>query len=359
MNTFVLVKRFLFILITLTTLITNAQIVTSKIPFKNTLLFSNNNNQNLELLTDEGYFKYDFKKGVFKSSPLYGIKNLNNHTISNETFLITEVLGKTYFLLNGGGELYSLFNQTIKREDYSFAHKNQFNGHLFNINNRIFYYGGYGYFRSKDFFIFFNEPTSDWQILIHDNEIIPKGRINALFQTYENKVFIAGGIHANGKDKNTELNDVFSFDFRDKTLKTIGNLNSKIQNTDFKWFTPSHLNFSLFINKENELVSVDFRNNKFEIYSDLEFSLLNNKSPLTIVGDSLYYITKFETSKYLNRVALKNLSYYKKEQGVLFEKTESNNNLSFIIFAISVFMFWVFYKIFKYVDDRKKNTFFK
>jgi hypothetical protein len=354
-----MVKRFLVILFTISALITNAQIVTSKIPFKNTLLFSDYSNQSLELLTDEGYFRYDFKKGVFNSKPLYGFKHINNHTLTNETFLITKALGKTYFLLNGGGELYSIFNDTIKREDYSFAHKNQFNGQFFNIKNLIYYYGGYGYYRSKDFFIYFNEPTSDWQILIHDNKKIPRGRTNALFQTFEDKIYIAGGKHASGKNNNTELNDVFSFDFKDKTFNVLGNLNSKIQKTDFKWFTPSHLNFSLFINNKNELVSVEIRNNKYEIYDGLDYSLKNNKSPLTILGDSLYYITKFENSKYLNRIALKKLVNYKKEQGFLFEKTGTNNYLNFIFLTIGVFVLWVFFKIFKYVDNKKENTFFR
>lgn len=354
-----MVKRFLVILFTISALITNAQIVTSKIPFKNTLLFSDYSNQSLELLTDEGYFRYDFKKGVFNSKPLYGFKHINNHTLTNETFLITKALGKTYFLLNGGGELYSIFNNTIKREDYSFAHKNQFNGQFFNIKNLIYYYGGYGYYRSKDFFIYFNEPTSDWQILIHDNKKIPRGRTNALFQTFEDKIYIAGGKHASGKNNNTELNDVFSFDFKDKTFNVLGNLNSKIQKTDFKWFTHSHLNFSLFINNKNELVNVEIRNNKYEIYDGLDYSLKNNKSPLTIVGDSLYYITKFENSKYLNRIALKNLVNYKKEQGFLFEKTGTNNYLNFIFLTIGVFVLWVFFKIFKFVDNKKKNTFFR
>ena len=54
--------------------------------------------------------------------------------------------------------------------------------------------------------------------IIHDNKKIPRGRTNALFQTFEDKIYIAGGKHASGKNNNTELNDVFSFDFKDKTF---------------------------------------------------------------------------------------------------------------------------------------------
>lgn len=358
MNTFVIVKRFLAILFIITASLTNAQIVTSKIPFEKTLIFSNNNNQSLELLTENGYYLYDFNKGVFNSETLNGFKNISNHTISNENFLITKALGKTYFLLNGGGELYSIFNKTLKREDYSFAHKNQFNGHLFNINDDIYYYGGYGYYRTKDFFIFFNESTLDWQFLIHENEIIPKGRTNALFQTFKDEIYIAGGIHTEGKNRTTKLKDVFSFNFKNKTIDILGNLNSKIQKTDFKWFTPSDSSFSLFINNKNELVSVDLINNYFEIYGGLEMSLKNNNGPLNIIGDSLYYITKIESNKYLNRISLKNLNYYKKEQGILFEKTKDiNEYLNYLYFALSIFTLLIGYYTFKFFDVKKKKTF--
>jgi len=335
---------------------TNAQVVTSEISFKNTLMFANDNNQSLELITEKGYYKFDDKTGEFNAQTVSGIEKISNHLISNETYLTTNILGKTYFLLNGGGELYSISNQVINREDYSFAHKNQFNGHLFTVNNRIYYYGGYGFYRSKDFFVFFNNPTLDWQILTHENETVPRGRMNALFQTFEHKIYVAGGIHASGKNNITELNDVFSFDTKEKTFSLLGTLNSKIQNTVFKWYTPTHLNFGLFINNKHQLVKISLPDNQFETYIGLESLLKNNNSPLTVVGDSLYFITTLESQKYLNRIALKKLILYKNQQGDLFEKTKEPNYTNIIFILLGLLTLFVFFKIFKLVDSIKNDT---
>ena len=159
-----------------------AQVVSSELPFGASLLFKNSANQSLEFLSDQGHFQFVYKTGLFRKLPSKGLETICSNPLSNTTYFYVNTFNKTYFLLNGGGELYSLSKDQFLREDQSFAHKNQFGGHFFSDFDKLYYYGGYGLFRSKDFFIYYNWPTSDWHIVLNDSKEIPKGRMKALYE---------------------------------------------------------------------------------------------------------------------------------------------------------------------------------
>lgn len=59
--------------------------------------------------------------------------------------------GRLFFVYKGIGEVYELVNDTLKRVDHSFKHENQFYHSLFEHNNRIYAFGGYGLFTLKTY----------------------------------------------------------------------------------------------------------------------------------------------------------------------------------------------------------------
>ena len=334
-----------------------AQVVSSELPFGASLLFKNSANQSLEFLSDQGHFQFVYKTGLFRKLPSKGLETICSNPLSNTTYFYVNTFNKTYFLLNGGGELYSLSKDQFLREDQSFAHKNQFGGHFFSDFDKLYYYGGYGLFRSKDFFIYYNWPTSDWQIVLNDSKEIPKGRMNALYEARDSKIYIAGGIHASGTDQVTYLKDVFAFDLKEKRYLNMGVLNPALQSIDFNWFTPSSLDFGFFINKDSELVRVSIANNKYVTYQKFDTFLSKTISPLEILKDSLYYIVKIDSSHYLNRISLKDLGALKKQEALLFTKAEKNTPLIYqILFGIAIVIIVYFlFRVFAFVDLVKKK----
>ena len=337
-----------------------AQVVYTEMPFSTSIMFSNAQNQGLEWLTEKGYYQYNFKMGQVNPMPIEGLETLAVNQLSNQTYLHLNAFGKTFFLLNGGGELYSLSNGIVVREDFSFAHQNQFGGHFFSDQENLFYYGGYGHFRSKDFFIFYNWPTSDWQIVLNNNVVIPEARSNANFEATYDQVYIAGGVYAAGKEEPRFLTDVFSFDLKQKKFKNLGTLNPILQNVNFQWFTNSDYDFSFFLNTNHELVRSSISNNKFVVYNNFDSYLKYVSSPLIVQKDSLYYQTFHGTKKFLHRIALKDLGSYKGEEGLLYvkelQKAPFFNSL-LVGFGLLVLLF-ILYKIFGFVDmvKRKKQA---
>ena len=334
-----------------------AQVVSSELPFGASLMFKNSANQSLEFLNDQGHFQYVIKIGLFRKLPSKGLETIGSNPLSNATYFYVNTYDKTYFLLNGGGELYSLYKDQFLREDQSFAHKNQFGGHFFADFDKLYYYGGYGLFRSKDFFIYYNWPTSDWQIVLNYSKEIPKGRMNALYETRDSKIYIAGGIHASGMDQVIYLKDVFAFDLKDKRYLNMGVLNPALQAIDFNWVTPSSLNFGFFINKDNGLVRVSIANNKYVTYQKFDSFLSETTSPLEIIRDSLYYTIKKDSLYYLNRISLKDLGALKRQEAFLYTKTVNNTpliNQVFLGIGILVIIY-ILFRVFAFVDLVKKR----
>ena len=334
-----------------------AQVVSSELPFGASLMFKNSANQSLEFLNDQGHFQYVIKTGLFIKLPSKGLETIGSNPLSNATYFYVNTYDKTYFLRNGGGELYSLSKDQFLREDQSFAHKNQFGGHFFSDFDRLYYYGGYGLFRSKDFFVYYNWPTSDWQIVLNDSKEIPKGRMNALYETRDSKIYIAGGIHASGMDQVTYLKDVFAFDLKEKRYLNMGVLNPALQAIDFNWVTPSSLDFGFFINKDIGLVRVSISNNKYVIYEKFDSFLSEASSPLEIIRDSLYYTVKRNSLYYLNRISLKDLGTLKKQEAFLYTKAANNTPLIKQVFlGIGIIVIiYILFRVFAFVDLVKKR----
>ena len=334
-----------------------AQVVSSELPFGASLMFKNSANQSLEFLNDQGHFQYVIKTGLFKKLPSKGLETIGSNPLYNTTYFYVNTFNKTYFLLNGGGELYSLSKDQFLREDQSFAHKNQFGGHFFSDFDRLYYYGGYGLFRSKNFFIYYNWPTSDWQIVLNDSKEVPLGRINGMYQVLDSKIYIAGGIHASGMDQATYLTDVFLFDLLEKKYENMGVLNPALHAIDFNWYTPSYLDFGFFINKDIGLVRVSISNNKYVTYEKFDPFLSEATSPLEIIRDSLYYTIKKDSLYYLNRISLKDLGALKKQEAFLYTKAVNNTpliNQVFLGIGILVIIY-ILFRVFAFVDLVKKR----
>ena len=99
------------------------------------------------------YLKYNLKKQNWQKRPVYF--ELEN-TWTFQEFIrrfhpVAVSKNQLFFVLDGCGEVYEFKNDTIKRLDNSFDHKNQFGSAMYQYQNKVFMFGGYGLFRLKTF----------------------------------------------------------------------------------------------------------------------------------------------------------------------------------------------------------------
>ncbi len=79
-----------------------------------------------------------------------------------EAFVVIDTL--QYFVSGGGGMVYLFKNDTIKRIDNSFDHRMQHGSIIFVYNSKIYKYGGYGFWSVRNFFIYFDKLTKEWEV---------------------------------------------------------------------------------------------------------------------------------------------------------------------------------------------------
>ena len=98
-----------------------------------------------------------------------------------------------------GGLVYKIDSDTIVRIDNSFAHKNQTGSKIFQINDTIYKYGGYGYWQMQDLISYYDFRSNEWEILDINQEIT--GLVDAYTVEKDNIIYFFGGTTVDKKHR--------------------------------------------------------------------------------------------------------------------------------------------------------------
>jgi hypothetical protein len=93
----------------------------------------------------------------------------------------------------------------------------QINSSIFEYNNEIYRYGGYGYFSTRDFIVKFDFDTLEWESIKINDAPLPIGRFNNFYDVYNDNLIVIGGTTVNklDKEKRILLNDIWKFSFKE------------------------------------------------------------------------------------------------------------------------------------------------
>jgi len=262
----------------------------------------------------------------------------------DKAFDIIELNEEIYLIVNGGGKVFRFENEELNRIDKSYEFNNFFENSLFARNNEIYSIGGYGHFQDHNTIIKFDFDTKEW-IKISEFNTIGKSNLISQYEEGEDKLYFGLG-QTNG----IKSNSIYSFNFKNNQTKLYSEFD--IENTN----SIKILNFynPLFKSKENEIVSVDLKNKKYIVYTNI------NK---VIDGEFVSYY-----SKKLNRfIVLSNGNEYKKinflTEPQLFGRDyiendlESRSNLIMLIFVFVITSLFLFFKLFRKRKTSEINLF--
>ncbi len=130
-----------------------------------------------------------------------------------------------YLIERGCGIVYQLRKDTLRRIDNSYAHKNQYGAAVFTYNNKVHFFGGYGYFRTKNLLTYFDPTALEWFERVNKNfDVRPGSRQGAQHQIIGSKLYIWGGYGRRGY-RTEALLDLWIFDFKKQTWEQLGNIN--------------------------------------------------------------------------------------------------------------------------------------
>ena len=275
-----------------------------------------------------------------------GIYKLNNNKweyyidhnldFDNYEFDFIETNDKSYLISKGGGKVLLYQNDTISEIDNSHEWKSRYESDIFLKNDTIFSFGGYGYFNFKNDLLFFEINTGEWNLYKKFKTL--KGRSNSLgfYNKSKNEYFF--GL---GKNQEGILQDLYKYDFNQKSLKQLGSVSEKLDG----YIVVSNYNFPLLITKKN-IFLLNFENNTIREYSNpnlifesIERITYNRKLDQFLIIKNTSTNTKNQIL--LNSIDLLGINYV--------EKSFDNNKSNLILYLLIGFLMCTItlYKIFK------------
>jgi hypothetical protein len=173
------------------------------------------------LLFYDGYYdKYDLKtlekeEVKLKSPPEFDIKS----------YFYISIDSLQYFVSNDGGVVYQFKKDTVIRIDNSYEHRMQTGSGLFEYDSKIYRYGGYGFWSVRNFFIYFDHSTHEWEVndLVSSKEI-PEGTYDSNFILDRNEIYFFGGlkIDPNRQLERIKNDEVWKYNFDDHKWRFLG-----------------------------------------------------------------------------------------------------------------------------------------
>ena len=356
---------FLFFLALLTVSVSNSQEIALPKDVSKDFIFIQDLSGKPALVTQKAIYRLENKwiKTSFKniltkkdSSAIYSSYGFKNKTYSPITFN-----NQIHLVLNGGGFVLSLSNNELKRIDHSVDQRNQFSGAIFTYNDQPYNYGGYGFWKFKDYMTYYDKSTGQWEYLVTKSKKPPPGRWKMLFQTIDNKLFVLGGRTSlkESSAKDALLNSYFIYDFKTKTFEDKGKFNPKIpiKSSNNKGFI---LEGKKAYAKQNELVTIDFLKEEINQISSKElFKNLDNSYLVFESQDTLYYISSYDGNRILSKLAVSELLSFKTTTHPIGYK-EKRTNIYWLILTVFlvVLISWFLDGLFRYKDFLKKLILF-
>ena len=174
----------------------------------------------------------------------------------------------------GGGHVFEVINDTLTRIDHSFDHKMTYGSSVFQRNDTIFKFGGYGFWSSRNFFTYFDPSSKEWEFYPTKSLLIPPPIHNFNHWHTDDNFFIINGYSTNTNEgtMDTELSEIWKFNFDEKKWFNLGVSNlPHFDNTisiDDKSFFAKNVNNNVFMHIDilkNKFYNVDTANTSFPI----------------------------------------------------------------------------------------------
>ena len=236
-------------------------------------------------------YSYDgtLKNSFFVSDEI--IKDLKPNTeeqgFSKRFKIFTKEFDNIKIVSVGGGQVYKVVNDTLKREDFSFNHKMSFDSAVFVKNDTIYKFGGYGFWSSRNFFTYFDNSSKEWEFHASNSMLLPPPIHNFNYKLLDEEFIITNGYspNVNTGTKNQKVSDIWKYNFTDRKWDNLGVSNlpkyDNIIEIDNDVFYARKL-------KTMDFIFVDYLNNIFYDVETANTSIPVNGLNSIIKRDTLY-----------------------------------------------------------------------
>jgi hypothetical protein len=221
------------------------------------------------------------------------------------SFTINLINKKIFITQNLGGIVYEIKGNELIRIDHSYEHKMQINAQQFVYDNRIFRFGGYGFWSARNFFTYFDINSKEWESytpVLGDK--IPPGMfdVNQYKNGDEITYFNGMVINANDNLKFEKSQAIWKFNLKTKTWENKGNtalfFGNNPQNFQYK-------NYFIAFNDERRIIRVNFEDNSYEVFeNEAVSSKISPQLQPFVENENIYYFANNHSNGDIELVSL-------------------------------------------------------
>ena len=275
------------------------------------------------------------------------VKAINPDNIPLNEFIPVQRGDNLLFINYIGGHVLEWNNDTIRRIDYSYDHRNQLNSAIFQRNDTIFRFGGYGFFESRNFFTYFDYKTKEWNAYKTNEGPEPPGLSGVKYFVDAEGFYLLGGNTIDPHDKflNHPNPEIWYFSFVTKTwtLKGAFSVLTKLEGktNDFQ------LGNQLFFFRTDNMYSFDVVNGQVVKYpTSSAYNSINYNQPVFLKGNSIEFSITANNNNTLELLYEQNLESAL-ENPVLIENTYSNSSSYWfagglaLVLSVVLLVWWV------------------
>ena len=275
------------------------------------------------------------------------VKAIVKDSLALSSFIPIQRADNLLFINYIGGQVLEWSRDTISRIDHSYEHRNQLNSAIFQRNDTIFRFGGYGFFESRNFFTYFDYKTKEWNSYKTKPGLLPPGLSGVKYFVDSDGFYLFGGNSIDPHDKyiNHPNNEIWYFSFVTKTwtLKGEFTLLTKLEGktTDFQ------LGNQLFFFLTDRMFSFDVLNGQVVQYpTSSAYNSINYSQPVFVTDNSIKFSITANNNNTLELLYEQNLESAL-ENPVLIEKTYTHSYVYWfagglaLVLSVVLLVWWI------------------
>jgi|TARA_B110000908_G_scaffold117898_1_gene138205 hypothetical protein len=321
----------------------NLTIEAQEIRIPDNVLYSYNSEGFIYLFTKNEILEIDLL--TYKTSL---IVMFGNNKFDLNMYTPIKIKDVFYWVHRSGGIVLKLTNKSLTRIDNSYNHKMQYGGAVFQYENNIYRYGGYGFFSERDFIVKYDFQTNEWESINITSSLSPIGRFDFAHTIKEDLFVIIGGnkVDPLNRKERLSLEDSWGFSFEEMSwspilsTKHFNNFNSTFFNIDNK----------IGVRSKKEFLLYDYESFTFEIY-DINNTILklDKRFKIHLHNNKYHFIVNRNNSEkvLINRTKKEFFGNLKSSK-----KINENNYLIWFVVFLSVFSLILIHNYFnKYLNS--------
>lgn len=290
-------------------------------------------NQNILLdLNKLIIFKKDSLTTINLDTGLSKSEFVSNRKIDLSNFTFRKINDDLYLFQKSGGLVYKVIGNKISRIDYSYEHRLQNKSLEFQYKNKVYRFGGYGFFDRSSILTFFDIENNEWELFYNYKKTLKNGINDFTFGFVDKEIlYTFGGLitDEDGKSQKFTRNS-YSINLNNYEIDLLGKLPQD--------FPKKFINY---IKSKNKIYLLKDKNTLY-VYDipTKSYSIIYVKSKIDkLIGtynNNLYYFTSL--TNYPDKILIKHLKIDQLKLSNSIQIFDDFNYLMIIPFVSMVFL---------------------